>query len=57
MAKDLLAHGRTTVKDLYSAKKDKYFKADLLMEWKDGMPKYSLDFSGRPSGKRLPEKE
>lgn len=57
MAKDLLAHGRTTVKNLYSAKKDKYFKADLLMEWKDGMPNYSLDFSGKSSGKRSPGKE
>ncbi|MBQ9032870.1 MAG: hypothetical protein IJ106_15695, partial [Parasporobacterium sp.] len=31
MAKDLLAKGRTRVKDLYSAKKDKLFTADLLM--------------------------
>ena len=30
--------------DLYSVKKDKYFAADLLMRWEDGMAKYSLDF-------------
>ena len=45
--KDLLACGRTTVKDLYSIKKDKTFTADLLMEWKDGRATYSLDFPER----------
>ena len=42
--KDLLACGRTTVKDLYSVKKDRLFTADLLLEWKDGRASYSLDF-------------
>jgi hypothetical protein len=27
-------------------KKGKYFAADLLMRWEDGMAKYSLDFQG-----------
>ena len=45
--KDFLACGRTTVKDLYSVKKDKMFTADLLMEWKDGRATYSLDFPER----------
>lgn len=44
MARDLLENGRAHVKDLYSVKKDKYFAADLLMRWEDGMAKYSLDF-------------
>ena len=44
MAKDLLENGRTHVRNLYSVKKDKYFAADLLMRWEDGMAKYSLGF-------------
>ena len=56
MAKDLLAKGKTRVKDLYSAKKDKLFTADLLMEWKDGRAMFSLDFpkgsGGRQRGAR-----
>ena len=56
MAKDLLWKGKTRVKDLYSAKKDKLFTADLLMEWKDGRAMFSLDFpktsGGRQKGAR-----
>ena len=56
MAKDLLAKGKTRVKDLYSAKKDKLFTADLLMEWVDGRARFSLDFpkgsGGRHRGAR-----
>ena len=56
MAKDLLAKGKTRVKDLYSAKKDKLFTADLLMEWVDGRARFSLDFpkgsGGRHKGAR-----
>ena len=52
MAKDLLARGRTTVKDLYSPKKDSFFTADLLMEWKDGSARYSLDFPDRKTGRK-----
>ena len=56
MAKDLLAKGKTRVKDLYSVKKDKLFTADLLMEWEDGRARFSLDFpkgsGGRQRGAR-----
>ena len=52
MAKDLLAKGRTRVKDLYSAKKDKLFTADLLMEWKDGRAMFSLDFPKTSGGRQ-----
>ena len=51
--KALLACGRTTVKDLYSVKKDKLFTADILMEWKDGRACYSLDF---PEHEKRPDK-
>jgi DNA topoisomerase-3 len=44
MVQDLLEKGRTTVKNLYSVKKDSYFTADLLMEWKDNKAAYSLEF-------------
>ena len=52
MAKDLLAKGRTRVKDLYSAKKDKLFTADLLMEWKEGRAMFSLDFPKTSGGRQ-----
>lgn len=48
MAADLLRKGRTHVKDFYSAKKDRTFAADLLMEFSDGRVQYSLEF---PKGK------
>ena len=51
MAKDLLAKGKTRVKDLYSAKKDKLFTADLLMEWVDGRARFSLDFPKGSGGR------
>ncbi|MDO5132476.1 MAG: DNA topoisomerase [Eubacteriales bacterium] len=51
MVKDLLANGRTHVKDLYSQKKDKFFSADLLMEWKDGKARFSLDFTNASTGR------
>ena len=44
MAKILLAHIRTTVKNLCSPKKDKFYSVDLLLEWKDGRSVYRLDF-------------
>ena len=44
IVQDLLEKGRTTVKNLYSVKKDSYFTADLLMEWKDNKAAYSLEF-------------
>ena len=52
MAKDLLAKGKTRVKDLYSAKKDKLFTADLLMEWKEGRAMFSLDFPKTSGGRQ-----
>jgi DNA topoisomerase-3 len=51
MVRDLLTNGKTRVKDLYSAKKNAFFTADLLMEWKDGRAMFSLDFPKRSSGK------
>lgn len=52
MARDLLAKGKARVKDLYSAKKDKLFTADLLMEWKDGRAMFSLDFPKQSGGRQ-----
>ena len=43
MVKDLLANGRTHVKNLYSVKKDKYFAADLIMEWASDKATFGLD--------------
>ena len=56
MAKDLLANGKTRVKDLYSVKKNMFFTADLLMEWRDGRAMFSLEFPKR-SGSRQRGKE
>ena len=44
MAAELLKNGSTHVKDLYSAKKDRYFEADLLMKPEDGKVLFSLAF-------------
>lgn len=44
MAADLLAEGRTHVKDLYSQKTGKTFAADLLMKVEDGRANFSLEF-------------
>ncbi len=44
MASDLLRSGKTHVKDLYSAKKDTTFEADLLMKMEDGRTVFSLSF-------------
>ncbi len=60
MAADLLAKGRTHVKDLYSQKTGRTFAADLLMKVEDGHANFSLEFpkkkgagkSGRGSGKQ-----
>lgn len=59
MAMDLLAKGRTHVKDLYSQKTGKTFAADLLMTAEDGRVNFSLEFpknkgnakSGRNTGR------
>jgi DNA topoisomerase-3 len=44
MAAKILSDGRVRIKDLYSFKKDKYFEADLLVEFKDGKTLFSLEF-------------
>ena len=52
MAKDLLAKGRSRVKDLYSVKKNMYFTADLLMVWNNGRAEFSLEFPKRDGGRQ-----
>ena len=47
----LLAHGRAHMKDLYSRKKDMYFEADLLVEFKDGRANFSLEFPKNSNSK------
>lgn len=44
MASELLNEGKTFVKDFYSTKKKKHFEAALLMEVKDGMVQFRLEF-------------
>ena len=44
MVAQLLANGEVKVDNLYSAKKDKYFSAKLVMEIIDDKPEYSLEF-------------
>lgn len=48
MAAELLAKGKAHAKDLYSAKKDTSFAADILMTVEDGKASFSLSF---PKGK------
>ena len=43
-AAKLLESGKCSMKGLYSAKKDKFFDADLLMQVKDGRVQFSLEF-------------
>ena len=63
MAAELLKEGKTFVKDLYSAKKDKYFDATLVMSISDGRVNFSLDFSrsepakGSKKGKKKSSKK
>lgn len=49
-ASDLLTDGRAHLKHLYSAKKDKYFDADLVMTIVDGRPNYRLEFANGKKG-------
>ena len=52
MAAELLKSGKVRVKDLYSAKKNMYFEADLIMDASEDRVNFSLDFpSKKPSGK------
>lgn len=39
------------MKDLYSRKKDLYFEADLLVEFKDGRANFSLEFPKNSNSK------
>ena len=39
------------MKDLYSRKKDMYFEADLLVEFKDGRANFSLEFPKNSNSK------
>lgn len=51
MAAELLKSGRVRVKDLYSAKKDMYFEADLLMDCSNDRVNFSLEFPKNNRGK------
>ena len=52
MAAQLLKSGRTHAKNFYSAKKNAYFEADLLMEVQpDGRVQFSMEFPKNSSGK------
>ena len=53
MAVDLLAKGRTHVKDLYSQKTGKTFAADLLMRVEDGRTNFSLEFPKKKGGGKV----
>lgn len=44
MAAQLLKNGRVHAKDFYSAKKNMYFEADLIMDIQDGRTVFSLEF-------------
>lgn len=48
----LLANGRVHMKDLYSRKKDMYFAADLIVEFKDGRTTFSLEFPKKSNSKK-----
>ena len=57
MAAELLKNGRVTIKDLYSAKKNMYFEADLLIDVSGERINFSLEFpktknQGKNSKKR-----
>lgn len=51
MAASLLKNGRVHCKDLYSAKKQATFEADLIMQVKDGRANFSLEFPKKKYGK------
>lgn len=44
MAQELLNQGRTHVCRLYSAKKDSYFDADILLDLSDGRANFKMEF-------------
>ena len=51
MADDLLAKGKTHVKDFFSAKTGKTFEADLLMRVDNGKVSFSLEFPQKKAKK------
>lgn len=51
MAAGLLKNGRVHCKDLYSAKKQDTFEADIIMQIKDGRANFSLEFPKKSYGK------
>lgn len=51
MAAQLLKNGRVHAKDFYSAKKNMYFEADLIMDIQDGRTVFSLEFPNRKKNK------
>ena len=56
LAAELLKSGQATVKDFYSYKKDMYFEADLVMDYKDGRVNFSIVFPDRNSSGRTKHK-
>lgn len=52
MARELLKCGRSRAKDLYSAKKDQTFEADILMRIEDGRVNFSLEFPPKKEEKK-----
>ena len=56
MAQELLKSGRSHAKDLYSAKKDQTFEADIVMKTEDGRINFSLEFPKREEGKQKGKK-
>lgn len=57
MAAELLKTGRTYIKDLYSAKKDQFFEADLEMKAEDGKVLFSLSFPKGEQKKKAKHKK
>ena len=51
-AKELLKTGRSRAKDLYSAKKDGTFEADIVMKTDKGRVDFSLEFPPKKEGKK-----
>lgn len=57
MAAGLLKNGRVHCKDLFSARKQDTFEADLVMQIKDGRANFSLDFPKKNYGKSKSNKK
>lgn len=57
MAAELLKSGKTHVKDLYSAKRDQFFEADLEMKTEGGKVLFSLSFPTGGQNKKSKHKK